>query len=292
MRQGRNIDGSDLGEEAARETTMGLRVIFISGVRRCGKSAVAATLIQRLSDSPPHYIRLVEAGTDKSGLSGADLPASPVGAASARQLEYDAHRVFEILPDALTAIHKKDRNASVVIEADADPNLRHAYPYDYRVFVMPSPDEVSTVFRNPEQAAGELKRALDDTAAFAEEIYGLFAETDENDAEPSEPRADLSAAQAHGFLQSPLGDELATRIQLQRPYHGLVESEIIVVNDANHPVGPQTEQCLRRIKQLLHRVRGGSSRRTEIFLCDPANPTGRVGRAMMVALLGMCKRTR
>ena len=80
----------------------------------------------------------------------------------------------------------------------------------------------------PTRAAEELRRVLDDTAAFASEIFGLF--TNREDREPSEPRPELSATQMRGFLYSPLGDELATRIQLLQPYHGLVESDVIVVN--------------------------------------------------------------
>ena len=267
---------------------MGLSVTFVSGVRRSGKSAVVRTMIDRLWKTRPHYIRLVGTGSDKlPPKRPAKLPQD-TGVASARWLEYDEDRVFEILPDALTAIHRSDRYGCVVIEADADPILRHAYPYDHRVFVMPVPLGITAVFRDPVQAANELHRALEDTAAFAEEIFGLFAQDGQEDVDPPEARPELSETQMRGFLYSPLGDELATRIQLQQPYHGLVESDVIIVNSSVGVRGPDTDDCLHRIERLLSRVRGVSGRRGELFLCNPVDPCGKVGKTLLKALKPMC----
>lgn len=266
---------------------MGLTVTFVSGPRRAGKSAMVCLMIERLWKSKPHYIRLVRIGSDKVPPKPPAKPLTDCGVSSARWLNYDADRIFEILPDALTAIHRRDRYGGVVIEADADPILRHAYPYDHRVFVMPMPESVDSVFRDPAQAAGELRRVLDDTADFASEIFGLFERNGLADSDPPEPRPGLSPGQLRGFLYSPLGDELATRIQLQPPYHGLVESDVVVVNPAGGCAGPESEVCLRRIEHLLERVRGRSGRRSELYVCDPTQTTGKVGRALLKALKPM-----
>lgn len=268
---------------------MGLSVIFVSGPRGSGKSAVIRAMIDRLWKSPPHYIRLVACGSDKRQPKPTTKSASEFGVATARWLEYDPERIFEMLPAALAEIHRKDRFGSVVIEADADPALRCAYSYDHRVFVMPMPADVRDVFRDPERAAEELRRVLDDTVAFASEIFGLFSDEDERAKEPSEERPEMSAANMRSFLYSPLGDELATRIQLQPPYHGLVESDVIIVNSKVGAVEPQTEECVRRIQQLLERIHGVSGRRGELYFCDPFDQKGPDCRRLLKALKPMCR---
>ncbi|MGB0717415.1 MAG: hypothetical protein ACPGXK_16170, partial [Phycisphaerae bacterium] len=70
-----------------------------------------------------------------------------------------------------------------------------------------------------------------------------------------EERPELTETNMRGFLYSPLGDELATRIQLQPDYHGLVESDVIIVNTGAGQAGPDSAECVRRIHQLIERVR-------------------------------------
>ncbi|MHC5110367.1 MAG: hypothetical protein ACYTHJ_10865 [Planctomycetota bacterium] len=270
---------------------MGLRVTFVSGLRRSGKSAVIRTMIDRIWKKQPHYIRLVDAGGDKHPPKTSGKPPRDCGVATARWLEYRTDQVFEILPDTLATIHRQDRYGSVVIEADSDPVLRCAYPYDHRVFVMPVPTRVNDVFRDASQAAHELQHVLEDTAAFASEIFGLFSQSGTDDAEPSEERPDLTETCMRGFLYSPLGDELATRIQLKPDYHGLVESDVIIVNTGAGQAGPNTRECVNRIGQLIERVRGMSgvsSPKPELFHCDPRDPTGGDCKRMMRALKPMC----
>jgi hypothetical protein len=208
--------------------------------------------------------------------------------ASARWLEYAAEQAYEILPDALTAIHREDRFGSVVVEADADPLLRHAYPYDHRVLVIPLPSSIRKIFRDPARAAIELQRALDDTQTFAREIFGLDVGGFSEDSEPPEARPELSAAQWRSFLYSPLGDELASRIQLQQPYHGLVESDVIIVNTGAGKHTAETGECLRRIQQLLKRLRGQSGRPCQMFRCNPCDCRSPTSRRLLQALKPMC----
>ncbi len=267
---------------------MGLNVTFVSGPRGAGKSALIRAMIDHLWKTPPHYLRLVTVGSDKQPPKTPPKRIPDCGVASARWLRVDAEHVFEILPNALTEIHRADRYGSVVIEADADPILRHAYPYDHRIFIMPVPERVGTVFRDPARAAAELRRALDDTAAFASEIFGLLASRDQPDDEPHEERSDLSDTQMRGFLYSPLGDELATRIILQPPYHGLVESDVIIVNTGAGMRGPETDACLRRLGRLLDRLRGATGRSSKLFTCDPHNPQTDGCRELHKALEPMC----
>jgi len=269
---------------------MGLSVVFVSGVRRSGKSALIQTMAERLFEHPPHYFRLVNHTSQKVAAKAKSNGKVPTDChvASARWIEFSEDRIFEILPDALAEIHRKDRYGTVVIEADADPSLRCAYPYDHRVFVMPRPTSINEVFREAKHAAGELRRALDDTAAFASEIFGLFSNQWEDAPQPSEDRPEITASHMRGFLYSPLGDELATRIQLQTPYHGLVESDVIVVNARLGKPGPDTDACLSRIDRLLDRLRGASQSRGELYHCDPTGRHGDDCRRLFEALAPMC----
>jgi len=268
---------------------MGLCVTFVSGPRHSGKSALVETMIDKLCKYKPHYIRLVKTGSKTQPGAFVDELESQNKSASARVLEYNPELIFEILPDALSAIHRRDRYGLVIIEADADPILRCAYPYDHRVFIMPSPSDIHEVFRDPDHAADELKKALDDTAAFASEIFGLFADSTDSGPDPHEVRPDMTTTQMRGFLYSPLGDELATRIQLQPPYHGLVESDVIVINDHAGECGSQTEPCILRIEHLLDRLSGVSGKRGELFFCNPMDHSGKDCKKLLKALAPLCE---
>ncbi|MEK6677612.1 MAG: hypothetical protein AABZ47_18410 [Planctomycetota bacterium] len=267
---------------------MALSVTFVSGLRRSGKSAVIQMMVDQLWKAPPHYLRMVLAGGDKLAPKRPAKPPDNCGVASARWVEYDSEHIFEVLPNTLALIHRGDRYGSVVIEADADPALRPAYPYDHRVFTMPLPATIDEVFRDPTDAADELKKALDDTAAFASEIFGMLSRDASDDFEPREERADLTSTQMRGFLYSPLGDELATRILLRQPYHGLLESDVIIVNTASGRRGVETDECLHRISHLLERLRVIGERRGELFICDLAHPDTKVLKLLLKALKPMC----
>ncbi len=268
---------------------MGLNVVFISGVRRSGKSALVQGMIETLCDQPPHYIRLVNRASPKAQRRGAAKPPDSSPVASAQWIEYDSDRVFEVLPAALSKIHHDDRFGSVLIEADADPALRHAHSYDHRVFVMPIPSGVEQVFRDPARAAEELKRVLDDTAVFASEIFGLFDDEQMDNPQVSEKRPEMTEQHARSFLYSPLGDELATRIQLQQPYHGLVESDVIVVNSQIGKLGPGPTACVQRIDRLLDRIKQPDGGRPHLFFCNPVDRSGRDCRKLLKVLKPMCQ---
>lgn len=268
---------------------MGLSIVFVSGPRRSGKSVVIRMMIDRLFARKPHYMRLVEVGSDKTPPQMPVTPPPGSGVASARCVEYDPEHIFEVLPEALADVHRRDRFGSVVIEADSDPTLRCAYPYDHRVFVMPPPTSISQVFRTANEAAKEFHRMLDDTTTFASEIFGMFQQGGPEDIEPKEERVDLTATQMRGFLYTPLGDELTTRMALQPPYHGLVESDVILINTAVPTPDPPEPECLIRIERLLERLRGFSDQRAELFHCNPTNPKERDCKKLLKALKPMTR---
>ena len=255
---------------------MGLNVTLVTGPRQSGKTTVIRTMIAEVLDRPPHYLRLAIADEGVRLPTWTAVLPEPHGAADSQWLCYDRERIFELLPETLAAIHKRDRYGRVLIEADSDPVLRHAYPYDQQVFVMPAPRTPGEVFRTPRQAARALQDALDDTAEFAAEVFGLvpgdsFSGMAVGEDESRHEQALLSKSQIRAFLDSPLGDQLASQIQLQAGYQGLAESDVVLVNTALGGGADAADDCCRRLEQLLRRVRGSKLSGRVIHCCDPQN---------------------
>ena len=73
-------------------------------------------------------------------------------------------------------------------------------------------------------------------------------------------------------MNSPLGDEIATRILLQPSYHGLLESDVIIVNTAVGGRSSVVDDCVRRLKRVLAHIKGPNSPKHLMFSCDPADP--------------------
>jgi len=275
---------------------MGLSVTFVSGPRRSGKSTIIETLLLGLYKRPPHYLRLASLAGDKRPPPADFKPDVRCAVRSARWLNYDENVIYEVLPEALHRIHRCDRYGAVVIEADADPHLRHVYPYDHRVFILPAPTSPAEVFRTPDEAADALRHVLDDTATFAREIYGMLDGDPSSiggfpassDGDPSsrsrEPRPPWTLHQMYGFLNSPLGEELATRIQFKPDYHGLVESDLVLVNMGVGGISPGVDECARRIELVLARLRGPAARKNLLFCCDPLDPKDPLRRKLAKTL--------
>ena len=248
---------------------MPLTVLFVSGPRRSGKSSIIQQIIRLCHLRSPHYLRLTSVRGDKRQPATTTAPRDDCGVASARWIHYDEDRVFEILPDVLGPIHNADRGSLVIIEADSDPNLRSAYPYDRRVFVMPAPRRTTEVFRTHTQATKAFQATMNDTAVFAREIFGLADDRHKFDDGASEKRSALTATQLRGLMNSPLGDELATRILLQPTHHGLLESDVLVVNTAVGGTSAVAAQCINRLERVLAHVRPPQGQRQTLYSCDP-----------------------
>ncbi|MCK4659107.1 MAG: hypothetical protein KAV82_06250 [Phycisphaerae bacterium] len=247
-------------------------------------------MIEEVADGRAHYLRLSAVNGSKRMPVGINPPGCDCAVASAQWLCYEQERIFEMLPEMLAAIHKRDQSARVIIESDADPALIHAYPYDQQLFVMPAPRSLSDVFRSSTQAARALQDVLDDTAEFAAEVFGVPYDVGYMDDDSWQDRDLLSKSQIEVFLQSPLGNQLATRIQLRPEYHGLVESDIVVINTAAGEKREMAEGCCRRLEQLLHRVQTPITNYRTILCCNPDDPQDPRRHKLLNSLRALCSR--
>ncbi len=268
---------------------MAISVTFFSGPRRSGKSAVIGQLIESLDGRVPHYLRLSRLGGDKRRPPCTAPPAGDCGVATACWLEYDPAQIFATLSDKLCEIAARDHDGLVLIEGDADPSLRHAYPYHGRVFVMPSPSSVHNVFRTNAQAADALRAALDDSTVFATEMFGLCGDAAIRDDEGSESRPDLDPVRVEQFLRSALGTELGLRCQLQPAYHGLIESDIILINSAVGSPSPAVDEVNHRLESMLHRVQRQRSQTVHLYCCDPLDPRDPLRARFLHALYNLAE---
>jgi len=265
--------------------TMPLETLFISGPSMGGKTTVAQMVAKDVLDRPVHYIRMRRAtdGHTNTVVAESNGPVSDgIEWKSRHHVTYTTDRVFETLPDGLRAVRRIERRGFTIIEADGDPALRHAYPYDYRIFVMPPPPTVHAVFRDAKAAAIALQQVMQDTAAFASEIFGLFDAAGLDDsvgvqhvrptptrgyARPME-KLHVGESQIRQFLSSPLGAEIASRIQLQPEFYALVESDVTVINIGVGPVTTALEESVKRLEKLLARVRHDARRHSVLYWGD------------------------
>jgi hypothetical protein len=281
---------------------MSLEALFISGPPRGGKTTIARLIATDVAGRPVHYVRMRRAADGHTNLvtpldASSGAPAGPW--ASVHRVTYSEDHVFETLPEALRVVRRIERNPFVVLEADADACLRHAYPYDYRVFVMAPPRALPEVFRDSHEAASALQQVMQDTAAFASEIFGIMDPTGLDDtvgvqhawAEMRErpvEQLDVSEAQIRHFLNSPLGAEIASRIQLQPDYCALIESDIAIINTGLGAINDALDACVKRLEKLLSKVRHDARRHSVLYwgdIVDQTDPTyGRLVKRLKVLL--------
>ena len=77
------------------------------------------------------------------------------------------------------------------------------------------------------------------------------------------------------FLDSPLGAEIAARIQLQPRFYALVEADVAVINVNRKSPEGNLEECIRRIEKLLAHIQHEARRQSALYsgdLSDTADP--------------------
>jgi len=260
---------------------MGPTVILISGPAGSGKSQLIRLMAEQAAPARCWYMRILDGRRrDVPPDEGMDSWRF----AGVRYVRYAPDRVFELLPEALRELTPLEERAIVLLEADTNPALRHAFPYDYQLFVLPAPRDLHEVFRSRDQTVAAMKQVMQDTASFAAEVFGLFdaqALAEDPQVEPlkcpgwypgeSVATDEVDRRKLDKFLASPLGAEIASRIQLQPAYHALIESDVVIINMGARQGAPAAKACRERIEEMLARLHSAGQHRTRLFCCDPCN---------------------
>ncbi len=255
---------------------MGLTVSLVTGPRHAGKSSLVQIIKNDICKSVPHLLRLVPVDRVNQEPSHSSRNSTPKVArfdddAHSENIVYEPDRVFETLPEILTRIHAEDRYGCVIIEGDSDPNLLQAYPYDFEIFIMPAPECEDDIFRSKAQVKKAFEAAMNDTAAFTSEIFGVAGAEDSWTGETKVPKPDMSDTQMLRALGSPLGQELASRIQCRPDFHGLIDSNAIVVNTGIGGTSGAADAVVARLEKLIseHNPSNGSQ---SVYCCDVLDP--------------------
>lgn len=271
-------------------------VLHISGPPKSGKTGLVERLAANLNSHPPHLVRF---HLKKVGRSPTLRPAQPLAAlaSSKRRDLVDPKRVFEAITEAVQEIMQLNDAAPIIIETDAEPCFRHAYPYDVKVFIMRPPRNLSDVFRSARDAATAMQRALEDTAEFAAEMFGLHPEPLDAgllpDADPPKRMARDSLGCTHNeFLNSDIGMEVSARMMLHPAYHAVVESDVILLNEGLPSDCQAIAELSKQLDTLLEGVRRQLKRQAWFASCNPLDENDRVASMGVERILALLTATR
>ncbi len=256
---------------------MAPKVVHICGPERGGKTTIAR-LIARGCHGPS--AALVRFEPQPQGGTDAAMSAEPPEDWATRfRFRYAPDRLFEQVPLAVRDVGPTGRAGLILLETNADPGFRLAHPYDLRVFVMGVPRFVDEVFRSPDETQDALRRAFQDTGAFASEVFGLTRAPDLDDSRSglilgtlSETRRPLSDEELEQVMTTALGSEISARLRLRPGYHALLDADVAVLNCGLGGAGETIEVCSRRIERLITAMPQGARPRPRFFSCDPLDP--------------------
>ncbi len=249
---------------------MGLTVSLVTGPRQAGKTSLIRIIKDEVCKSTPHLLRLIPANQSRLSAAGSNK-RSFQSDAGFENVIYEPDRVFETLPEILTRIHAEDRYGCVIVEGDTDPNLLQAYPYDFEIFIMPAPECEDEIFRSKDQVKKAFEDAMNDTAAFTSEIFGVVGVEDSWTGETKTPKPNMSDTQMLRAMDSPLGQELASRIQCLPDYRGLIDSNAIVVNTGIGGTSGAADAVVARLEKLISK-HNPSNRNQSVYCCDVLDP--------------------
>ncbi len=250
-------------------------ILHISGPSGSGKTMLARMLAARAESGPPYYLRFDVREDHAAPPLRLSVPLDEMADSARRTVRSDL--VFEEVSEAISEIAPSDARPTIIVETGADPCFRHAYPYDVKVFMLALPDELEMVFRSPAAAAVAIDRAMDDTTEFAAELFGLDRDFQDSGNLPAldaakDRRASAGVLQsAEEFLQSDVGTEIASRMQLQPAYHAIIDSEVILLNLTGAEDMELAEQCVRMLVSLLEPLRRRLGRRYWLGACNLAD---------------------
>lgn len=268
-------------------------ILHISGPPASGKTTLAELLAARAHGTKPDYIRF-DLGSDTAPRT-LRIAGSLCDMASITHQTIHSELVFEKVADAIKTIAANQSGNTIFVETNAHPCFRHAYPYHVKVFVMLPPPTLGVLFRTEAETAEAIHRAMDDTAEFASELFGMGAGPQDSTMLPNVklPDAKTQPAQSvEDFLNSDVGMEIAARMQLQSEYHAIMDSDVIILNVGLSHDEAVTARCAKRLDALLETLRQRLRRQSWFIACDPFDgddPRCRRGLERIEALLNAAK---
>ena len=245
-------------------------ILHISGPPASGKTTLAELLAARAQGTKPDYLRF-DLGTDTAPRT-LRIADSLSDMASVTHQTVQSELVFEEIADALKTITANSDGKTIFVETNAQPCFRHAYPYHVKVFVMLPPPTLGVIFRSEAETAEAIQRAMDDTAEFASELFGMGAGPQDSTMLPNVKLPDARSQPAQSveeFLNSDVGTEIAARMQLQPEYHAIMDSDVILLNVGLCHDEAVTARCARRIDALLETLRQRLGRQHWFVACNP-----------------------
>lgn len=256
----------------AKTANMADTILHISGPRGAGKSTLVRLIASLACADRVHHIRFDLHGDDAvPHLRLVDREPAKI---RNHHCYVSPQTVFETFAEVVPSVTCPDESSVLMIETDAHPCFRNAYPYDGKVFIMPPPARLDDVFRQPEETAGAIDRAMHDTAEFAAELFGLERVGPQDSAWlPALDARDVRNLGDHQtvdeFLNSPIGIEIAARLHLRPMFQGIVDCDVVFVNTSLGGNMSVLRACTERLERLIEPLRERLKRRLCLAACDP-----------------------
>ncbi len=252
---------------------MSKTILHISGPPASGKTALANALATR---RPANRSTLVRFDLpNENGTPPLRIARSFDTFANSLRYCVNPDLVFEQVSDALRSIEAPFPDDLLLVETNAEPCFRHAYPYDIKIFVFSPPDSMDAIFRTPSETVGAIERAMHDTAEFAAEMFGLERSPFDSAALPSihsDDRRVTATQTTEEFLDSDVGTEIASRLHLRPRYHAVIDSDVILLNTPADRDAAIAAECAEKIETLLDPLRQRLDRDSWFAACDLHDP--------------------
>ena len=213
---------------------MPVAILHVSGPACAGKTAIAAAFAASCGDRPVYHLRV---DAERDDVPALRLTPTLPAMRDARRVVSAPGVVFEVISAAVGDFAASDPDATIIVETNNDPCFRHGYPWDVQIFLVPPPPAPRTIFRTQDELANSIRAMMHDTNGFAAAMFGLEHGPGDSSMLPAVAGAvdedDEPMEIVEAFLASDIGADIICRMRLQSEYQGLLDSDIVLLNEAN-----------------------------------------------------------